>query len=353
MAWADIDETAAHYVNDVLNSGWLSRRRYLPRFEKEMAALHGQKHGLMLNSGTDALRIALATLKELHKWKDGSEVLVPAVTFVATVNVVLQNKLTPVFVDVDRFTYNIDVGLIESKIGPDTKAILPVHLFGLPADMLAVMGLAKRHKLKVIEDSCECLGVHRIRGDIACFSTYMAHMIQTGVGGVLTTNSPTYHALATSYANHGRSANPNKFEFERIGYSSRATELEAALGCAQLLRKSTILERRDAIALRLRSGLCCLPLQLPVLERSSWMLFPLVLLDGSRDTFMSYMLRKGIETRQMMPLTDQPCYKGLVKESDFPVAEWINKNGVCLPCHQLITDEQVDYMVECVKGFFK
>lgn len=357
MAWADFGPLEKKLVNQVIDSGWISRREFIPRFEQEIARLHGQRYGMMVNSGTDALRIGLSTLKEVHKWPDKSEVMVPAITFVATVNAILQNSLKPVFVDVDRFTYTLDPKLIAAKLNRRTKAIVPVHLFGLPANMSAIMPIARSLKLKVLEDSCETMFVHKVQGDMAAFSTYMAHMIQTGVGGVLTTNSSRYDAVARSYMNHGRSDNPNKFEFERIGYSSRVTEFEGALGCAQLTRWPEILKRRQNIAQRIYRGLisseCRVKLPGSLVEQSSWMLFPMVLLKGSRDRFMSYMLKKGIETRQMMPLTNQKPYQKMLKQKDYPVADWINKNGVCLPCHQKLSDGDVDYMVEAVKGFFR
>lgn len=355
MAWADFGPLEKKLVNQVIDSGWISRHEFIPRFELLVAALHGQKYGMMVNSGTDALRIGLATLKEVHRWRDGDEVIVPALTFVATANAVIQNSLKPVFVDVQRLTYNLDPGKIAERLGRRSVAIIPVHLFGLPADMPAIIKIARTHRLRVIEDSCETMFVHKIQGDMAAFSTYMAHMIQTGVGGVLTTNQARYDRISRSFMNHGRSANPDRFEFERIGYSSRVTEFEGALGCAQLTRWPEILKRRQDIALRIFNGLQTLPLQLPrisTLGSSSWMLFPVVLFYRSRDKFMSYMLKKGIETRQMMPLTNQATYQHLLKQKDYPVADWINKNGVCLPCHQKLTDKDVDYMVECVKGFF-
>ena len=360
MAWSDFGKAEKKYVNAVLDSGWLSRKTYIPKFEQAIAKLHGQKFGMMCNSGTDALRIGLATLKEVDGWEDQSEVLVPAVTFVATVNAVLQVGLKPRFVDVDRCSYTIDLEQVEKSITPQTVAILPVHLFGLPVPTARLAAIGSKFKIRILEDSCEALGVHSVQGDMAAFSTYMAHMVQTGVGGILTTNDRKLDKIARSYMNHGRSDNPHRFEFERIGYSSRVTELEAALGCAQLERFAKILKRRQEIAWRLIQKLyptdtVQLPhfgFVAPYTDLSSWMLFPLVLLKGNRDKFMAFMHKRGIETRQMMPLTDQPCYKHLVKEDDFPVAQWINKNGVCLPCHQLLTDKDVDTMAKCVQEFF-
>src|SRR3990172_5242247 len=129
---ADISENALKYISDVLKTGRLSYGPYLRRFEKEFARLHGCGFGLTASSGTDALRVAIAALKESYGWADGDEVIVPAITFIATSNVLLQNNLLPIFVDVDPLTYNIDPQKIEEKVTARTKAIMPVHLFGLP-----------------------------------------------------------------------------------------------------------------------------------------------------------------------------------------------------------------------------
>lgn len=355
MSWADIGPKEKEYVNDVLASGWLSRHKYLPRFEQEVAKIHNHPYGMMTNSGTDALRIGLAVLKEVYGWQDGDEVIVPSVTFVATVNVVLQNRLTPVFADVDRTTYNINPQEIEKKISHRTRAIIPVHLFGLPADMNKIMAVAQANNLRVIEDSCECFGVHEIQGDMAAFSFYMAHHIQTGVGGVLTTGNKIYDQMARSYMNHGRSARTDRFEFERVGYSSRVTEMEAALGCGQLERWEENIKKRRGIAERLIYQLSGLSDHLDFAKewlKSSWMLFPMVLKRKNRDELMAFLLDKGIESRQMMPLLNQPVYRELADEKNFPVAQWINENGICLPCHPQLTDEQIGYMTDAVKEFF-
>jgi perosamine synthetase len=152
MSWADLSAESKKNVSDVLASGWLSRHKYIPQFEERIAQMHGGKHGVFMNSGTDALRISLLTLKELYKWRNGDEVIIPGLTFVATANAVLQSGLVPVFVDVQRETGNIEPSQIVRRLTPSTRAILAVHLFGLPASMHAVMQIAKKFRLRVIED---------------------------------------------------------------------------------------------------------------------------------------------------------------------------------------------------------
>ena len=201
---------AKQLVMEALSNNRLSYGPMMQRFETELAGLHGCRFGIMSNSGTSALLLALQALKELHGWADGDEVIVPAVTFVATANIVLHNRMVPVLVDVDRLYYELRPELIEQAITPRTRAIIPVHLFGQPADMEPIIAIARKHSLKIIEDSAEtmfasCNG-KRVGslGDIGCFSTYVAHLIVTGVGGVNTTNEPEYAIKIRSLLNHGR-----------------------------------------------------------------------------------------------------------------------------------------------------
>lgn len=163
----EITEKERSYVLDVLANNRLSYGSYSKKFERAFAELHDMKYGIFVNSGTSALSIAIACLKELGNWHDGDEILVPALTFVATANVVLEHGLVPVFVDCQPDTYNIDPEKIEERITERTRAIMPVHLFGLAADMDPIMAIARTHNLRVIEDSCETIGVsYREKGRI-------------------------------------------------------------------------------------------------------------------------------------------------------------------------------------------
>ena len=197
-------------VNQVLDSNRLTYGPMSKKFEKEFARMHDVKHALFMNSGTSALHIALAALKDRNGWRDGDEVIVPSVTFVASSNIILHNKMNPVFVDVESSTYNIDPYLIEQKITSKTRAIVVVHLLGLPANMNPILEIAKKYNLEIIEDSAECMfakydgkSVGSI-GTIGCFSTYVAHFLVTGVGGLATTNNPDIAVDLRSLMNHGR-----------------------------------------------------------------------------------------------------------------------------------------------------
>ncbi len=374
-------------VNEVLDSNRLTAGPMMARFEGQIAQSHGCRFGLMCNSGTSALHIALAALKEVHGWQDGDEVLVPAVTFVATANVVLYNNLTPVFVDVEPAYYDIDPAKIEERITPRTRAIMPVHIAGLPCDMDPILEIAGRHNLRVVEDSAECMFVHYKGrpvgsfGDIGCFSTYAAHIISTGVGGLCTTNDPQLMALLKSLMNHGRDSiyiridddagaqgdalfqiADRRFSFERLGHSFRATEMEAAIGVAQFEEREALWQKRLALAERYRQGLAGLEgiLQLPQVRpetEHAFMFYPLVLTHPKlrRDDLIRYLEAEGVETRYLLPLINQPIYRRLYGNLDgeYPVASWLNERAFYVGCHPEMTLEDVDYVVQTIQDFFR
>lgn len=345
MSWANITPNAKKYVNNVLDRGWLSYSLYQPRFEKLVAECHGAKHGILVNSGTDALRISLATLKEIYRWKNGSKVIVPALTFVASANAILQAGMLPQWADVESTTGNID-GMRLEKSG--VVAIMPVHLFGLPAHLPEI-------RLRVIEDSCETFGVHKIQGDMMCMSFFMSHHIATGVGGMILTNDLRYAKIARSYSNHGRIDDGTHFKFGRSGFSSRITELEAAIGIAALERFDDDLQKRRTLARQYIWGLTeCVSLQLTMMtDNHSWMFYPVKLLEGSRDKLLLHLRKLGIESREAMPLINQPVFKDLYKKGSCPNAEDWTRNGLLLPLHPQMTEKDVEYVCESVKKFFR
>ncbi len=377
---------AKELVMQVLESNRITAGPMMSRFESEVASLHGCRFGLMSNSGTSALQIALAALKEMHRWADGDEVLVPALTFVATSNVVLYNNLVPVFVDVEPRFYDIDPAEIERRITPRTRAIMPVHIGGLPCDMDPILDIAKRHDLKIIEDSAETMfarykgRVVGSFGDVGCFSTYAAHIITTGVGGLCTTSNPELHVLMKSIMNHGRDsiyiridddagrsgdelfevAN-RRFSFIRLGHSFRCTEMEAALGIAQLEEREEQWSRRQRIAGRYRNALGNLEgrLQLPSIRPETdhaFMFYPLVLSnpDDSRPEIIQFLEERGIETRYLLPLINQPVYRELFGNLDkeYPVAASLNERAFYIGCHPEMTDDDADYVIECLQTYF-
>lgn len=380
-----MDARARRYVGEVLDSGRLSYGPFHLRFEAAFAAEHDSRHAIFCNSGTSALHLAVQALKEKYLWNDGDEVLVPAVTFIATSNVVLHNRLKPVFVDVDPLTYNIDPAKIEAKLTKRTRAIMPVHLLGLPADMDPIRAIAAKKGLKIVEDSAETMFArYKGRkvgslGDIGCFSTYVAHYIVTGVGGVATTSDPDLIIRLRSLMNHGRDSIylsidddkgaagdklheivAKRFQFVSVGHSFRATEFEAALGLAQLEEKDKIVKARVAMARRLSAGLREFEdrLQLPTCPPDrdhTHMLYGLVLRGQDKTELVNFLEDRGIETRDLLPLLNQPVYKKLFGdlEPKYPVARMLNRSGFYIGCHQYMTPDDASYIVEQFRAFFR
>ena len=378
------------YVNQALNAGRLSQGEMVYKFEKWFAELHNQKYGIALNSGTSALHIGLEALKEKYSWKKGSKVIVPAITFIASSNSCIHAGLQPTFVDVDAKTYNLNPALIEQAIDEDTVAIMPVHLFGQPCEMDAIVDIAKKYNLKIIEDCAEAhFATYKGKtvgsfGDIAGYSTYVAHTITTGVGGLVTTNDRDLMEISRSLLAHGRActcekcvaSDPRKvcplrmktkmdkrFMFVRMGYSYRIGELEGALGLDQLENRELIMSRRKAHAEYLTKNLRDAEkfLQLPTYPDyvdHSFMMYPVVVKKDapfSRRDITSYLEKNNIETRPMMPLLCQPIYQEIFGdiEKNYPVAEWIDNNGFYFGCHHALTDEQLDKIIDCIHDFLK
>jgi perosamine synthetase len=379
----NINAKGKEYVNDALDSNRLSAGKYTKRFEDDFSQLHGCAYGVFVNSGTSALQIALSALKEIHGYQPGDEVIVPATTFIASSNVIIQNGLTPVFADVDSRTFNIDPKEIENKITPRTRCLLPVHLFGLPADMPEICKIANTNGLHILEDSCETMfaGIKGEPvgsfGDMAAFSTYVAHLIVGGVGGLVTTYREDYAHICRSLMAHGRDAIytnidddnedsdelrkqmiERRYKFDRVGYSYRATELEAAIALSEFEQwRKNIQTRRDNAAY-LTSLLFDVPaLQLPYIPDGythSFMMFPMVAGHGvDREGFLMHLERNGVETRYLLPLLGQPVYQKLFPglEHQYPVSKRLAKQGFFIGMHQGLTKEDIEYISEVIHAY--
>ena len=254
-------------VAAVLDSGRLSYGPQSKELEAIFAKQHMCKHGVLSNSGTSSLLVALEALKETYGWFDWSEVIIPATTFVATANAVIQARLTPVVVDVHPSYYDLDPYLIQPALTKNTVAVIAVNLFGKPADLQTISNMCHLHDLRMIEDSCEAMYVGISGnpvgswGDIGVFSFYMAHIIPAGVGGMSITNNDDLALQMRSLVNHGLSYSNlpsadeydpsflgRDFVFDRIGYSFRITELEAAIALGQIDRVASIINIRQRVA---------------------------------------------------------------------------------------------------------
>ncbi|MHB8731312.1 MAG: DegT/DnrJ/EryC1/StrS family aminotransferase [bacterium] len=375
------------YVADVLRTARLSYGPYSAGLERKFAEAHARRFAVFCNSGTSALQVAVDALLDTYRWKPGDEVLVPAATFIATSNVVLMAGLRPVFVDIDPLYYEIDPAQIERHITRRTRAIMPVHLFGQPCDMRPILEIARRRRLRVLEDSCEAMFV-KYRGapvgswgEIACFSTYAAHLLTTGVGGLACTNDKDLAVLLKSLCNHGRdgiytSIDDDKrlrgaamfrvverrFSFVRQGYSYRATELEAALGLAQLKTWRETIAERQRNAAYLTHGLRDLEdrVQLPAIRphtEHAFMMYPIVLRPGAgrKRDLVFFLEDRNVETRDAFPLLSQPFYRRLFGPlaARYPVAQWVTQNGFYVGCHPGLTRRELDFIIEQMHAFFR
>ncbi|PIR61029.1 MAG: hypothetical protein COU68_01590 [Candidatus Pacebacteria bacterium CG10_big_fil_rev_8_21_14_0_10_45_6] len=386
-----ISPATKRYVSEILRTKRLSYGPFCQKFEQEFAKLHDCSHGLVCSSGTAALHTILAALKIRYNWQDGDEIVVPAITFVATINVVLQIGLVPVLVDVDKNSLAIDSKLITAKITKRTRAIIPVHAFGKPAAIDQIVTIARKHKLLIVEDCCEAIAAsHQQKkvgswGIAGAFSTYSAHVIATGIGGVITTNDTTLATLMRSLINHGRNTNylsiddddkitKNKlptliqarFSFEHLGFSYRLSELEAAVGLSQLEVIAKILAKRQKNTAFLLKKLADLTefLQLPQFEKDqvyTLLAFPILLtteaLKNPRwqlDAFMLYLEFNGIETRPLLPIIGQPAYRNCgFSQTSLPVAKYCSRAGCYFGMHQALTQLDLKYVSNTIHSFFQ
>jgi dTDP-4-amino-4,6-dideoxygalactose transaminase len=361
---ADISATDRKRVERVLRSGRLSAGPMTRRFESLVAGVAGRTGAVFMNSGTGALQLSLQALREQRGWALGSEVIVPALTFVASINTILYAGLKPVLADVDPQTFTLDPKAITEHIGPKTVAIMAVNIAGLPADLTKIERLARRHRLALIEDSAESIGVSRDGrpvgsfGDVSCFSTYMAHILTTGVGGLAVSDDPDLLLRIRSLANHGRDPRyltidddndlsdaalaaviSARYRFVSLGQSFRATELEAALGIGQIERLKSNIRRRQHYGTMLdeifhRDGFT--PQKLPTGAETARMFYPVVAPDRkTRDRVIVALERSGVETRHLLPILGQPCYAEMGwRTADYPVAASLLERAFSIGSHQ-------------------
>jgi len=350
----------------------------------------GVQEAVSVGSGTEAITLALAVLYDLGA-KRGDEIILPALSFVATGNAVLHAGFKPVFVDIDPDTMNIDPALIEGAITKNTRAILPVHLMGKPAKMDTICEISRRHSLLVIEDAAEAYGaVYRGKnigsiGDLAAFSLYVAHIITTGEGGIVLTDNEHYAEILRSLRSHGRACKcpvcisntssgycekrfSNKdigdirFNFERVGYSCKMNELEAAIGLGTLDQYDNIVEKRHSNLLKMIEGFKLFAQYLRTFreedhEKIGPHAFPFVVKEGApftRDDLMLFLEKNGIDARTLFSSIPTQCggYEFLGHRlGDFPQAEYIGRNGIHIGVHQDIHDAEIAWFLERISEF--
>lgn len=348
------------YTGRAIDAGYVSTFGYfVPRFEDRFAAYLGVRAACATQSGTAAIHMALHELKI----RRGDEVIVPSLTFSATVNPIMYLGAKPVFVDVDTRTLNMDVDEIEKKITRRTKVILPVHLYGNPCDMDAIMSIARQHGLRVIEDTTEALGAIYKNGfagtfaEFGCFSFNGNKIITTGGGGMVVSNSMRrikHIRFLVNQANHPRDI----LSQSEMGFNYRMTNIEAALGLAQLKRLDVFLrvkKKMKDIYLQELSSVHSIsfPRVIPGSRESCWMTC-IIFNKGINISKLQLKLRqKGIPTRRLFrPLPQLPPYKQFSK-AEFPRAVYLYEKGLCLPSSTLNTSENIYYVCRILKESLK
>ncbi len=358
----DITELEIAYVTQVLKTPDLSLGPKLGEFEAAMAEFIGRKYAVAVNSGTSALHLIVRALGI----KDGDEVITTPFSFVASANCLLFERAKPVFVDIDPVTLNIDVNRVEERITERTKAILAVDVFGYPADWGRLEDIAAKHELKLIEDSCEAMGAeYRGRkagtfGEAAAFAFYPNKQMTTGEGGMVLTDSSEIADLCRSMRNQGRNDGSEWLEHKRLGYNYRLSDINCALGIAQLQRIEELLGKRESVARMYNFRLedfpeVRIPFSSPEAKRG-WFVYVVVLEDrysrDSRDTILKEMRRRGIGCGNYFPpIHLQPFYMEAFgfKKGDFPITEHVSERTIALPFYSRLTEPEVDFVVSNLK----
>lgn len=338
------------YVDECLDSTWISSKgRFVALFEESFAAYVGTSQATAVANGTLAVHLALLALGI----GPGDEVIVPTLTYVASVNPIVYCGAVPVFVDSDRTTWQLDPAEVERRITEKTRAIMVVHVYGHPADMVAIMDIARRHRLLVVEDCAEAFGA-RIDGrhvgtfgDIAAFSFFGNKTVTTGEGGMVVTNDATLHDRSVRFKGQGL-AKYRTYWHDIVGYNYRMTNICAAIGLAQMERADEILKRKTALAQEYQRLLKDLPVEVhtstkPDVIHSYWMNSVLVP-DGQRDAAMQGMLEDGVETRPVFyPVHTMPMYSA--RYESHSAAETIARRGINLPSWPDMSAAEVESVV--------
>jgi perosamine synthetase len=372
LARPDLGEREEELVLDVLRSGRLSLGPRLDQFERDFASWLGSDDAVAVSSGTAALHLGVRRLG----WGEGDEVLTTPFSFVASSNCLLYEGATPVFCDVDPVTFNIDPAAVEAAAGERTAGLLPVHIFGYPADLLALERIADAREIPILEDACQALGAVDAEGravgtagHVAAFAFYANKQMTTGEGGVLIPAGEEMAAVARSERNQGRQPDMSEVHHPRIGFNYRMTDIQAAIGIAQVERLDAILAARENVAQLYRERLGQLGAKAPGMgedegllvpcvnrgdEIRSWFVFCVQIpTDVDRSEVISVLAKRGIASKAYQPcihLMDPYRERFGFKGGEFPVAEQVAARSLALPFFGSMTESQVDQVGEALAG---
>jgi perosamine synthetase len=351
-----LDHAELALIEQSVERRWLTEGPYAKAFQEAIRAHTGSKHVMFAPNGTLGLFLAMLGLD----LEPGAEIVMPTFTFYGSATAAVFAGLKPVFVDVDPATFNVRAADLEAAIGPRTRALMPVHIYGQACDMQAIMALARKHNLLVVEDAAQALGttlhgkIAGTFGDIGVYSTFSDKVITTGEGGILVTDSDPLASRLGLLRNQGR-PHAGTFVHPSLGMNFRITDLQAAIGVAQMKKLPLILEDRAkkwklySEALR---GVGDLQF-MSIVPGSSIVPFRFPILTGRRDALAKHMEARGIQTRGFFyPMHLQPKLKAATP-ARLPVAESLYERGLCLPVYVNLTDSQIGEIAEAIRSFFE
>jgi perosamine synthetase len=358
----DITEAEIEAVTAVLRTSRLSLGPQMESFEDAMANYIGIPHAVAVSSGTAGLHLCIKALGI----GEGNEVIVPSFTFIAAANAIRYERAQPVFVDIDADSLNMSPTAIEQAITRKTRAILVVHTFGRPAEMAAIMDIASRHGLLVIEDACEAIGAtYQGRkvgsfGDAAVFAFYPNKQITTGEGGMVVTRRPELAAHIRALRNQGRYDSADWLQHAELGYNYRLSEINCALGLAQLKRIEPILQQREKVARQYQRSLAEISdLALPATDvpgtRISWFVYVVrlnaVFTEAARDSIIAILANAGIGcARYFAPIHLQPSYSAWRNSATLPVTEAQASRTIALPFFNRITEDEIGQVSDTLRA---
>lgn len=363
LSGPDIGPEEIEAVTGVLRTPQLSLGPTLAAFEQAFVERLGVRYAIATSSGTAALHLTWRALE----LRPGDEVITTPFSFIASANSILFEGGRPVFVDIDPETWQLDARLVASAISPRTRALLPVDVFGSLPDMDALWAVARQHGLRVVEDSCEALGAEYkgrqagTLGEAGAFGFYPNKQITTGEGGMIVTSDERIANLARSLRNQGRDPDAGWLQHARLGFNYRLSDINCALGLAQMRRLDAILARRARVAEWYRQRLADEPrvvlMRVPEQVRMSWFVMVVRLADeygrADRDRILEQLRAAGIGcSNYFTPIHLQPFYRQQFgyREGDFPVTEGLSARTIALPFHNRLSEAEVDYVVRTLRS---
>ncbi len=365
----DITRSGFDKIVECLVTKRVTNGEKVNEFERQFAKVFRTKYAVAVSSGTDANTLALSALYDLGACR-GDEVIIPALSFIATGNSVFNAGFKPVFVDIRRDTLTLDVSKLEAAITNKTRAIMPVHLMGKPCDMDPIMEIANRRGLFVIEDCAEAHGAEYngklvgTFGEMACFSLYAAHIITSIEGGMVITNSPAFESILKSLRNHGVIMNGSDWTFRRIGFSSKMNELEASIGLGSLeMFNKTFFRRKNNFRI-LSEGLKYLDHYFIFLKEEEHEnigphAFSIIVKENApftKEDLVTWLTKAGVDNRNLFYSMPTQCkaYEFLgYKLGDFPEAEFCSNNGTHIGVHQGLVTKHLDYIAHTIYEFLE